>query len=514
MIGSTVPRIWTPPLRELTEDTSLGFACIEYAEKVLGEQLYPWQRWALIHMLEIVGELSGSWHFRFRTIVVMVARQNGKTKLSAVLASFFLNVLRVPHIFGTSLDLGKAEEAWEAVLSYQEQTSALSRLLVRISRTNGRKFVRLADGQEYKTGAPSRRGGRGDSNDLVLLDELREQRNWELWSAAAPSINARPNGLVVCFSNAGDPDSVVLRKLRNTAMTSMGLSEAEDLGGEDLDSETLALFEWSAPPGAPTSDMEALAMANPALGYGRITERALLSDRSTMPENKFRAEDMCQQVETILPAPFPDGAWNAGVDTSSEIAPESPIYYGIDMHPDRTWVSIAACGQRADGDWHVEVIARRSGVDWALDWFRARALRSPMPLAFQSRGAPVSGLAEEICTLTGVERCAIEGSDLPAGWGRFYDAVAASLPVDPDGDPSGGVRIYHLPQPVLDSPAKTMQLKALGNGTAVPDRTKSPDDASPLVACIMAFTAATSIDRNKPKIYESAYASGAKLAFI
>lgn len=512
--GKTEPRLFTPPLRELTPETSLGFACCEYAKTVLGETLYPWQEWALQHMLEITGSLGGEWHFRFRTIVIMVARQNGKTKLSAVLASFFLNILGAESIFGTSLDLAKAEEVWELVVAYQESVPALARLIGQISRTNGRKFLKIDGGCVYKTGAPSRHGGRGDSNDLVLIDELREQRNWELWSAAAPSINAKPKGLIVCFTNAGDPESIVLRTLRSRAMAAMGAGEALDLGGEDVDAEDLALFEWSAPEGAAMDDEAALAQANPALGYGRITERALRSDRSTMPENKFRAEDMCQQVETVLRAPFPDGAWAAGVDMASEIAAESPIYYGIDMHPDRTWVSVAACGQRADGGWHVEVIARRSGVDWAVEWFRARAVRQPMPLAFQSRGAPVSGLAEEICTLAGVERCAVEGPDLPAGWGRFYDAVAAGLPAAPEDPEPTGPRIYHLPQPVLDTAAKTMQLKPLGNGTTVPDRTKSPDDISPLVACIMAYTAATALAKPEKKIYESAYASGAALAFV
>ena len=35
MLGSTEPRIWTPPLRELTEETSLGFAVIKFATDVL-----------------------------------------------------------------------------------------------------------------------------------------------------------------------------------------------------------------------------------------------------------------------------------------------------------------------------------------------------------------------------------------------------------------------------------------------------------------------------------------------
>lgn len=498
MMGVTEARIYTPELRSLTPDTSLGFACIEYARTVLGKNLYPWQEWALIHSLEIVGELGGDWSFRFRTVLFLISRQNGKTVLSEVIASFFLNVLQVDSVFGTSLSLDKAEEVWEAVINDQESIPELSTSIDRISRTNGNKRLILTGLRQYKVGAPTRRAGRGDSNDLVMLDEVREHRDWETWSAAAASINAKPNGLIVCFSNAGDPDSIVLRQLRSQAIGTNG-----DFGG-DVDGSTLGLFEWSAPDGADTGDMEALAQANPALGYGLLTERALLSNRKTFPESKFRSECMCQQVETILPAPFPDGAWQSGVDETSGIAGESIIYFGIDMSQDRKWTSIAACGLREDGNWHIELVARRNGTEWPIDWFRTRAMAGRMRLAFQSRGAPVSGLAEQICTLPGVERCAIEGPDLTNGWTRFYDAIVTN----------GGGKIYHLPQPVLDTPAKTMQLRQMGGGVSLPDRTKSPDDIAPLFACVMAFTAASRPTQAGRKIYESAYSNGAELVFI
>ena len=504
MMGVTVPRIYTPERRELTEETSLGFACIEYARTVLGKKLYPWQEWALIHSLEIVGELGGDWHFRFRTVLFLISRQNGKTVLSEVIASFFLNVLCVDSVFGTSLSLDKAEEVWEAVINDQESIPELSSSIDRVSRTNGNKRLILTGLRQYKVGAPTRRAGRGDSNDLVMLDEVREHRDWETWSAAAASINAKPNGLIVCFSNAGDPDSVVLRQLRAKA-----IGTGDDYGG-DVDGGTLGLFEWSAPDGAATDDIEALAQANPAMGYGLLTERALMTNRQTFPEAKFRSECMCQQVETILPAPFPDGAWANGVDTSSTIAGESDLFFGIDLSQDRRWTSIGVCGLREDGHWHVEVVARRVGTEWAVDWFRERAYRHPMKLAFQSRGAPVAGLAEQICTLPGVERCAVEGPDLTNGWNRFYDAVCAGLP-----DRGGGARIYHLPQPVMDMPAKTMQLRQMGGGIELPDRVKSPDDIAPLFACIMAFAAATRPEQpGGKKIYESAYSEGASLVFI
>ena len=501
MTGKTEPRLYTKELRPLTEETTLGFACIEYANTILRKTLYPWQEWALVHALEIVGELSESWHFRYRTALFLISRQNGKTVLSEVIASFFLNVLMVPAIFGTSLSLEKAEEVWEAVIRDQEDYPELSSSIERISRTNGKKRLELSGGRRYKVGAPSRRAGRGDSNDLVMLDEIREHRDWETWSAAAASTNAKPNGLILCFSNAGDPDSIVLRQLRAQA-----LGQKLDFGG-DVDANTLGLFEWSAKEGSATDDWEALAQANPAMGYGLLTERAILSNRETFPEMKFRSECMCQQVETILPPPFPDGAWEAGRDETSFIPAAEPVTYGIDLSQDRRWTSIAACGRREDGNWHIEVIARRVGTEWAIDWFRERALKGRMRLAFQSRGAPVSGLAEQICTIQGIERVAIEGTDLSNGWGRFYDGVAACLP------DSQGAKIYHLPQPIMDAPGKTMQLKQMGGGVKLPDRVKSPDDIAPLFACVMAFSAASK-PTTTGKIYESAYESGSSLTFI
>ena len=513
MMGVTIPRVYTPPLRELTEETSLGFACVAYAREVLKKNLYPWQEWALIHMMEIVGELGGEWHFRFRTVLFLISRQNGKTVLSEVIASFFLNVLCVDSVFGTSLSLDKAEEVWEAVVQDQESIPSLASELQRVGRTNGSKKLVLTGLRQYKVGAPTRRAGRGDSNDLVMLDEVREQRDWETWAASVASTNAKPNGLVVCFSNAGDPDSIVLRQLREQAIAFIDGSAAGEYGG-DVDAATLGLFEWSAEDGAATDDLEQLAQANPALGYGYLTERALMSNRQTFPENKFRSECMCQQVATILPQPFPDGAWDGGVDESSSIAPESTLYFGIDLSNDRRWTSIGVCGLRDDGQWHIEVVARRIGTEWAIDWFRARAMKQQMKLAFQGRGAPVCGLAEQICTISGVERISIEGSDLPTGWGKFWDGIAASAPVIPGETPRGGARIFHLPQPVLDMPAKTMQTRQLGGGAEVPDRMKSPDDIAPLFACIMAFTAATMVNKKESKIYESAYANGAQLMFV
>lgn len=513
--GSTEPRLFTPPKRELTPKTSLGFAAIDYAKTVLHQSLYPWQEWALIHMLEIEGDIEVKWNFRFRTIVLLVSRQNGKTVLSKVIASFFLNVLEVKNVLGTSLSVDKALEVLDAVIDDQENIPALSAEIDKVIRVNGGNKLILTGKRTYKIGAPNRRAGRGDSNDLVLLDELREHRNWETWSATIASTNARPNALAIAFSNAGDPASVVLRQVRSQAISEItkDSDRKQSFGGDDVDD--LGLFEWSADDDCDTKDPIQIAKANPALGYGKLTLRAIIANEKTFPENQYRSECLCQTVDSLLPEPFPKGAWKNLLDTNSFITPESDLWYGIDMSADRTVVSISVCGLREDGNYHIECIARRNGLDWAIDWFRARALKAPMKVAFQGRGAPICGLAEQICSLQGVIRVPIEGPDLTNGWNRFWDGIANGKPVVDGEQEIGGIKIYHLDQPVLNAPAKTMQLKNLGNGNSLPDRGKSPDDISPLFACAMAFASATKIELTKEKkVYQSVYSEDYTISFV
>ena len=508
--GCTEPRLWTPPLQPLTRDTSLGYQFCDFCE-VLEVELLPWQKWLAIHALEIIAE-GDRWRFRYRYVLVLISRQNGKTFFEVLLNIFFLFGLKSHLVLGTAQNLDTAVETFEDTVAQVESVPELKEFLRKVNRGTGKREMLLDNGDRYKVIAATRKA-RGLSSDLIMMDELREQTTWEAWGAISKTMMARPTAILFGLSNAGDVSSVVLRHLRAQAHARLGdpdgiASIGSTLGGENMD-DSLGLFEWSASPGCDINDKKAWAQANPSLGYGFLTERALQSAMSTDPESIFRTECLCQWVEHLLPQPFPDGAWDAGLDMRSSIAPESELFYGIDLSADRRMASVAVCGMRADGNYHIEVIARRVGTQWVEDWFRARAYKHEMNLAFQSRGAPVSGLAEQICTIKGINRIAIEGSELTAGWGRFYDAVVAA------GDESrGGVRLYHLQQPILDLPAKTMQLRNIGGGLELPDRAKSPDDIAPLFACFCAFAAATKIQKEEKKIYASAYAQGAAVTFI
>lgn len=494
------PRVYTPPLRPLDRDTSLGFEVCDFAEQAMGLELLEWQRWLLVHALEVTGSLSGSWRFRFRTVVVLVARQNGKTFLGKVLASYFLYALGAPVVLGTAQSVAQAEDTWEATVSEVEGNAMLSPDVAHIWRTNGSKCLALTGNRKYKVRAATRRATRGMSCDLVLFDELREQQDYEAWAAVAPTTKARPNSVKWCMSNAGDGTSVVLRNLRMGAHAAIGDPDgivaalASSALPDEGDPGTVGLFEWSAEPDADGADRAQWALANPSLGCGFLDEQAIADDLASFDADKFRQEDLCQWVTAAVTAPFPEGAWEAGTDPDSRRAPDSEPVFGVDVSADRSRSSICVVAARPDGRWHGELVAYRPGTAWLKDWFAERAGDGRrLRVGLQASGAPVSAYADILAAIDGVEVSECGGRDVAAWCGRLWDAVDACANDDNDAAP-----IMHRPQPALDLAANVAATRPMGDGAWAFDRHRSLEDASPLVALAMAFGAATSVAEAPP----------------
>ncbi|MBR2683310.1 MAG: hypothetical protein IKE22_08610, partial [Atopobiaceae bacterium] len=176
-LGREVPRVWTPPLRELTPETTLGYDVIDFSDGYLGMELLPWERWLFIHGLEIVGDFGGEWSLRFRIVLVLVARQNGKSVMGMVLSLFFMYVLAASLILGTAQDLSQAEEVWEGAVNMAQDNEELAEEIERIFQGKGSKELRLTGYRRYKVATPNRKNTRGKTSNLVLLDELREHQS-------------------------------------------------------------------------------------------------------------------------------------------------------------------------------------------------------------------------------------------------------------------------------------------------------------------------------------------------
>lgn len=481
LLGNEVPRVFTPPLRELTPETSLGFAMIDFAD-MMGIRLLPWQQWLAIHMLE----LREDGNFRFRTVVLLVARQNGKSTFAQVLALFFIYIQQVPLVLSTAQNLDIAEEVWQGGIEMAEADEELKPLIKHVSRVNGKKHLELHSGARWKVQAATRRGGRGLSGDLVMLDEIREQQTWDAWGAISKTTLARENALIFALSNAGDISSAVLRHLRRQAHKVLGDPDGlwidpitgepmveetiVDVDGDELpDDDSLGIFEWSAAPGRSTRDRAGWQEANPSLGY-TITERAILSALGSDPEWTFRTEVLCQWFDGATAGVFPAGKWTDGTDPESMLSEHTRAVYCIDTAWDRSMTRIAIAGFRDDGTVHAEVIASRAGHEWVIPYLTdPERVFKPDGVVWQANGAPVSSLTEAL-EKTDLPLIKLAGTDLGRSFGTFYDLVSAEEP-----------GVYHRPQPALDIAASTAVVKPAGDAKML-DRSKSPADISPLFA--------------------------------
>lgn len=391
LLGSTEPRLFTEPLRELTPETSLGFEAVQFAHDVLGLELLPWQAWWLVHVLE----LRADGRFRFQRVLTLVGRQNGKTHLLKILALYMLYLGRAQLVLGAAQSLDIARESWTGAVEIAREVEDLAAEVDVVRYANGEQCLTLNTGARYRITAATRGAGRGLSVDLLILDELREHRTWDAWSALSKTTTARPNALIVGISNAGDDASVVLNSLRSTA-----------LAGTD---DSLGLFEWSAPDGCELDDVEAWAAANPGLGR-TVSEAAIRSAMLTDPATVFRTETLCQRVDA-LDAAVDLASWRAGSDPSSTLAAvRSRVAACVDVSPDSAHVTLAGAAVLDDGRVRVEVLAAWKSTASARRELPA-LLRKIAPAAIgwypagpaAELGVDLRGLGDNVLELKGTE---------------------------------------------------------------------------------------------------------------
>jgi hypothetical protein len=425
--GSTLPRLCTPPLpgRQwgkgctpgdrcgLSPATSRGFEVIRWAKRI-GIKLHPWQRWLLIHALELDQTCT---RYRFRTVLVLVARQNGKTLLKMVLTLWRMYEQGDRLIVGTAQDRAQAKEVMnEGLVPMMLDNPKLRERFepdaddpgARVGiwhKTLGEEHFRIdsAFGPRYLVKALNRRAGRGlwDVRE-INIDELREQTDFSGWSAISKvAMAAGPWAQIWCTSNAGDRTSLLLNHLRGIALA----------GGD----EALFHAEWSATEDEGYElDSPEWAQANPSLGYsGGPTIEAIRSSFKTDPPAVFRTEVLCQFVDAMNAA-VDIAAWRTCGDPSVSVGDRPMIC--VEAAPEGHHITAVAASRRDDGRLAVErvgawtdTIEARAGIRelvkvWrpaSLGWYPSGpgAVLSSVMRGLGAREIKGSAVAEACMTL-------------------------------------------------------------------------------------------------------------------
>jgi hypothetical protein len=364
---------------------------IDFARDVVGTPLDPWQEWTMIH----AGELLPDGRPSFRTVLILVSRQNGKTLLAKILTLYWLFIEQVPLVLGIANKLGYAKITWQQVISMAKHNPHLKPEVGPTRLTIGEECFTTTSGSEYRIAAANKDAGRSLTIHRLILDELRSHENHDAWDAATNAMNAVPAGQTVAITNQGSDLSIVLDSLRGSAL------EYIETGTGD---PRLGIFEYSAPDGADPTDLEALAQANPNLGYrvdvDALTGAAKRAKAAGGEElSGFRTEVMCQRVRLLDPAIDPDAWDRCGTGDPFDLADHRAVVaLCVDVSLDGSHATLAAAAL-IDGLVHVEIVQAWAGLGCT------KALRADLPdLVRQVRpralgwfpAGPAAGVAAEL----------------------------------------------------------------------------------------------------------------------
>ena len=347
--GRVTPRL-APPVPARSD-----LKAYKATAEAIGLDLMPWQE----NAARYVEALGADGRRLYREVAIIVARQNGKSKILVPL--FVKRLLAGQKIMHTAQDRALPREIFGVVaeLMWEHYPQLFPMRNGRVTKpryANGSEEVRLTNGAIYSIVAPSRGGARGPSRDLVVIDETREMEDWDFIAAAKPTLTASKDPQIIYLSNAGHDGSVVLNSLKKRA-------------GQD---ESLAYLEWSASPERAVDDVVGWTEANPAMGHerpemGSLYETLVNELRAAKLDNTlpyFQTEYLCRSVVTEAPHAVPLAAWDQCRGTTE--AGERPAI-AFNMDPSGRRASVVRAWLQTDGRVAVEELIEARGETAPID---------------------------------------------------------------------------------------------------------------------------------------------------
>lgn len=419
----------------------------------LGTPLMPHQRQVLDVGLETDPETG---LFAYREVIVTMPRQMGKTVL----------------IFSVELD--RCCMWWErqrVIYSAQTGTDARRKLIedqkpmlkasplwgavAKVREAQGNESFVFKNGSLITVNAKSEESGHGFAVDLGVVDEAWKDEDNRREQSMVPAMNTRPWAQLWVCSTQGTARSAYLNR-----KTEVGRHAAEVDKGRGI-----AYFEWSIPEEADIEDPEVWWQYLPALGW-TITPAAVAHALESMEELEWRRAYGNQQTKQATHRVIPLPIWDSAQDALAEVARDRRVYFGLDVHPERTSGAIAASDGRV-----VELVAHEQGTGWLAE--RAKAVHERWGGQFViDGGGPAASLVDDLES-AGVPVLQLSNADVVKACARMYDNLA-------DG------RVMVRTAPALDAAVEGLAKRPVGD-RFVWSRSVSTTDITPFYAATLAL---------------------------
>lgn len=448
-------RLSTPRFAtQRTETRASVGAEIAAVAALLGQPLLPWQRL----VADVAGEVLPDGRPAYRTVVVVVPRQAGKTSLTlSVMLHRALRWGGPQNIVYTAQTGQHARSKFRNDQLPIVESSRIRSAIDRVYLANGSESIVFKNGSRLEPLPSTASAMHGKTIDLAILDEARFDKDNSREAGALPAMATRADAQLWIVSAAGNVESTFLWD-----KVEKGRAAVED----DV-REGLAYFEWSAPDDADIDDPATWAH-HPGL-EALISEETIAHARQTTKSvDEFSQEWLgiwSKAVETVI-AP---AAWQKCLDKKT--APDGPLVFSVDVALDRSRASIAV----SDRAGRIEIVETRNGMDWVAERIRSLSRRHKAPFVVDGYG-PAGTLVEPLEAL-GIAITRYTYRDVLAACGLFYDAIHAST-------------IKVLPDDNLEAAVAGVRKKIMTGGWLWA-RTAVDVDITPLYAATLAWHNAT-----------------------
>lgn len=344
-LGDAVPAFATSP-----RDGRHDLRGIETIAAAIGTPLMPWQR--------LVARVASERHperpaeYRYKTIVLTVPRQSGKTTLMRCVLMHRALVKGQRRSFYTAQTGKDARERWRDLVDAVQASPLRSKITVR--RGAGDSSLSLPNGSSIRPFAPTAESLHGYTPHDVFIDEafaFDDAEGADLMGAIIPAQSTLADRQLWIVSTAGTAESAFLRRWVDQGRMNV----------DDPDS-TVAFFEWSMPEGLDPNDPDSW-LWHPAVGQ-TISPQTVLDASSTMSVGEYmRAYG--NRWTTTRDVIFDDELLDELSRNEQSPPPPGELAIAYEAAIDRSIGTVWGCWtDPATGLPALRTIARHPGVDW------------------------------------------------------------------------------------------------------------------------------------------------------
>jgi phage terminase large subunit-like protein len=399
-----------------------------------------------------------------RSMGVCVPRRAGKTTSLLAIALGRCMVRPGYTVLFTAQSGTKASARFlEMARTLERKEPDAERRGFRIMRGAGNQNLTFYNGSLFQVLPPKPDAFRGDSGDMIILDEAQEHTadvSAELLGAILPTMDTRPGAQLVVAGTAGE---------RRSGIFWDTLQE----GRKEL--PRTGIVEFAAPDN--TTEEEASV---PALwesvhpGIGTLTDLETIENNfQKLPRPNFLREYLGIWPEDYSQSAIDAEAW-AACTTEFSSKPEQ-FALAFDVSVDGSVACIAAAWREGDQS-YVEIVEHKLGTDWLVPRINELARKYRLPIAHDSVGSVLVEVAA-------LQRLRPRPKLQPLGYRDLAPGCASIM------KEINARTLRHFDQPSLNEAVSKVVKRPLGDNGWAWGRRASGGDITPLAAATFALRA-------------------------